>query len=150
MAYCTVGDVRKRNRLILTGTAATDGEILRYIASADSLIDGYAGGRFTVPLVPVPDLVIGISADLAAAWAIRDIVGRSGMDAAPEQSINLEESAMARLRDIASGKLVLPMPADAVTRFTPGFSNNLGNAPRYNYRTWDPTSARSFPPRAEG
>ena len=71
--YCSLDDFIKRfdlDELIQLTTASGSGAIDRQVISAaiedaSSLIDGYVGGRYTLPLSTVPKVLIRICADIA-------------------------------------------------------------------------------------
>lgn len=67
---------------------------------AASLVDGYLAARYTLPLVVVPEIVIGLTADITRyrLWDQR----------APDEVRRRYEDALAQLRDIAAGRLSLP------------------------------------------
>lgn len=70
------------------------------IKDADALIDGYIGGKYTLPLVFVPDLLANLSADIVR-FRLYDAQ-------APEEVRRRYEDALAVLKGIASGEVVLP------------------------------------------
>lgn len=67
---------------------------------AASLIDGYLASRYALPLLYVPALITGLAADIARfkLWGQR----------APDEVRKRYEDALAQLRDIAAGRIVLP------------------------------------------
>ena len=89
-----------------TGAVVTS-VIDRAIADADAEIDGYVGSRYTLPLpLPTPPVLVPIACDIAR-YRLYD-------DAVPEVVRQRYEDAIARLRDIAAGRLSLgvdPAPA---------------------------------------
>lgn len=89
-----------------TGAVVTP-VIDRAIADADAEIDGYVGSRYTLPLpLPTPPVLVPIACDIAR-YRLYD-------DAVPEVVRQRYEDAIARLRDIAAGRLILgvdPAPA---------------------------------------
>lgn len=70
---------------------------------AASMIDGYLATRYALPLVNVPALVRGLSADITRfnLWDER----------APDEVRRRYDDAIARLRDIAGGRIDLPPDA---------------------------------------
>ena len=68
--------------------------------AASSLISGYIGARYTLPLLTVPDVVKG--------WALDITRYRLWDEAAPEEVRRRYEDALKQLRDLAAGKLALP------------------------------------------
>ena len=89
-----------------TGAVVTT-VIDRAIADADAEIDGYVGARYTLPLpLPTPPVLVPIACDIAR-YRLYD-------DAVPDVVRQRYEDAIARLRDIAAGRLSLgvdPAPA---------------------------------------
>jgi phage gp36-like protein len=85
-----------RNREGTPDTAA----LAAVIRDADALIDGYIGGKYTLPLVFVPDLLANLSADIVR-FRLYDAQ-------APEEVRRRYEDALAVLKGIASGEVVLP------------------------------------------
>ena len=71
--YCSLDDFIKRfdlDELIqltdASGSGAIDRQVIgAAIEDASSLIDGYVGGRYTLPLSTVPKVLIRICADIA-------------------------------------------------------------------------------------
>lgn len=72
---------------------------------ADSLIDGYLAGRYALPVSPVPPVLTATACDLARYWLYDD--------AAPDRVRQAFEDAMAWLKDVAAGKVLLQLPAAA-------------------------------------
>jgi len=71
------------------------------IADADNLINGYVGTRYQVPLASVPDLVRTWSVSIA-----RYILHRNG---APDHVAQDYKDAISGLKDVAGGRLALPI-----------------------------------------
>lgn len=68
---------------------------------ADNVINGYIAAKFTLPLATVPDLV--------RTWAVsiaRYILHRNG---APEHVAQDYKDALAALKDVAAGRIALPV-----------------------------------------
>lgn len=70
---------------------------------ADSLIDGYLAGRYALPVAPVPPVLTATACDLARYWLYDD--------AAPDRVRQAFEDAIAWLKDVAAGKVLLQLPA---------------------------------------
>ena len=89
-----------------TGAVVTS-VIDRAIADADAEIDGYVGSRYTLPLpTPTPPVLVPIACDIAR-YRLYD-------DAVTDVVRQRYEDAIARLKDIAAGRLSLgidPAPA---------------------------------------
>lgn len=71
-------------------------------AQADAEIDGYLGGRYTVPVTPVPALIRNCS----VAIRVWKLYGRRGM--VNERRRQDYEDAVAKLKALATGTMVLP------------------------------------------
>lgn len=71
------------------------------LEGADNLVNGYIGVKYGLPLAAVPDLV--------RTWAIsiaRYILHRNG---APENVAQDYKDAIAALKDVAAGRIALPV-----------------------------------------
>jgi phage gp36-like protein len=75
------------------------------IVDAVALVDGYLAGRYQLPLPAVPPLVAGTAAAIT--------LYRLYQEAAPEKVRADHDQALRVLRDIADGKVKLPLPAPA-------------------------------------
>lgn len=84
------------------GTADPD-VIAAALADATSTIDGYVGSRYALPLPSVPDLVLTWTVSIA-----RYTLHRHG---APEHVEQDYKDAVAALKDVARGLMVLPIAA---------------------------------------
>lgn len=84
----------------LTDLLAEGADFAKTEAASASLIGGYIGARYTLPLAVVPDVVKG--------WALDVTRYRLWDDAAPEEVRRRYEDALAQLRDLAAGRLALP------------------------------------------
>lgn len=82
--------------------------------AASSLVAGYIGTRYTLPLLTVPDVVKG--------WTLDITRYRLWDEAAPEEVRRRYEDALQQLRDLAAGKLALPPGVDG-TPSTGGFES---------------------------
>ena len=71
---------------------------------AASMVDGYLSTRYTLPLLSVPSIVTGWTADITR-YKLWD-------EAAPEEVRRRYEYAIGQLRDLAAGKLSLPPGVD--------------------------------------
>lgn len=88
------------------GSGTLDPALLdRALATADGLIDGYLAGRYALPLDPVPAPLAVIAADLAR-YELYD-------DAVPDLVRDRRDAAIARLKDLAAGRWLLPTPPEA-------------------------------------
>lgn len=123
MPYTTLADLTARfgDRMITAltdrgemATGAVDVTVVdKAIVDADAMIDGYVGGRYSVPVTPVPPLL----GDIALAITIWKLhVG------APDPKIEADyKEALRALRDIAGGVITL-----AVAGVAPSETNATG------------------------
>lgn len=108
MAYCTRADLINRaaeqSITDLTddnGTTAIDeAKLDAAIALADSMIDSYLRGRYTVPISSPPAIIMGLSTDIAY-YRLRL---RLGMD---DETLKAYEDAKKTLTDISKGVVTL-------------------------------------------
>lgn len=70
------------------------------LTDADSLIDGYLAARYILPLATVPQILVGPAADIAR-FKLWD-------DQAPDEVRKRFDDALAMLKLIAQGVIVLP------------------------------------------
>lgn len=82
------------------------------IAHATNVIDGYVAARYALPLEPVPDLVRTWSTSIARYFLHRN--------KPPEYVIQDYKDAIAALKDVAGGRLVLPATAGQAPEQTAG------------------------------
>ncbi|MBE0529533.1 MAG: DUF1320 domain-containing protein [Rhodospirillales bacterium] len=75
--------------------------VARALADADSLIDGYVGSRYALPLAEVPPLLTQIACAVARY--------RLAKDGPTENLTKDHDTALRTLRDIADGRLALPV-----------------------------------------
>ena len=106
--YCSIDDVRKRNPLLLGVGGISDADVTDAIGYASSLVDGILKNRYPVPITPVPELIRGITADLAAADCIGNAAGSDGDDKEPARSKELREKAMDLLDMLRQGESDIP------------------------------------------
>ena len=113
MSYATLSDLVDRygegmlvmltDRAIVPRGMVDEAVVARALADADALVDGYLAGRYVLPLSAVPPLV----AQIAAQIAISNLHVTT-----PEPKIAAEkDAAIAQLRDIAKGVILLPSSA---------------------------------------
>lgn len=128
MAYSTQDDILEQidaSVLIqLTdpdGAAIDDGVVTRAIEDADATIDAYCQGRYTVPLLPVPDKIRQVSVDIA----IYNLYSRRA-DAAPDMRKDRHKDAIRFLERVSDGKITLgaATPARSNTPDTVNISSN--------------------------
>lgn len=112
-AYCTLDDLITRfGADEVKGNADRDGDgivdadvVAAAIAAASSIIDGYIGARYALPLVSVPATLKSICEDLA----------RHALTTVEPMKIVIDnrDAAIARLKDISRGIAVLDVPSPA-------------------------------------
>lgn len=110
MAYSTQADIAKLltpAQLVQLTDDNADGAadaavITEAIAEADAEIDGYLGSRYTVPVSPVPTLLRNFS----VAISLWKLYGRRSL--VNERRRQEYEDAIAKLKDLAAGRMVLP------------------------------------------
>lgn len=112
--YCTIDDLRASEPIIRLVEATDDahpnksGTIQVAIAEemielACGVIDGYIGGRVSLPLIQVPVIIRKIAVDLSL-YNLHERVGKSVKDSPIDRR---RENALALLRDIQKGNLSL-------------------------------------------
>lgn len=79
------------------------GALDRALADADAEIESYVGGRYTVPLSPVPASVVRLACSIARYHLLGDAV--------TERSRNDYQDARAFLRDVQAGRAQLESAA---------------------------------------
>jgi phage gp36-like protein len=142
-----VPNVKARNHALLDDLEEDDagsGEITDAIKGAQDIVDGMLRKLYPVPLSTAPDTVVKITADLAAATCIADVVGNTGADEDPIQAQDLRKNAMDLLKMINAGDLQLDIAPPVVetsvmkqARCTTYYSH-----PKFNH--WDPSDPRTY------
>lgn len=99
-------EVAQRESMLPAG--ATD----RALADADAMIDGYVSGRYQVPLAPQPANILRIACSIARYYLLGD--------ATTEGARNDYEDAIAWLKDVQSGRVVLVSAAVSANPATGG------------------------------
>lgn len=102
MAYATRIDLEQRygaDEVAQREDALPVGAIDRALADAEALIDGYLGGRYSVPLTTVPSNL----PQVACAIARYNLLG----DAATERARDDFKDAIAWLKDVQAGRVLL-------------------------------------------
>ncbi|MDD5176756.1 MAG: DUF1320 domain-containing protein [Sterolibacterium sp.] len=115
MTYATRTNLEERYgtaELTQRESMLATGAVVRALADADALINGYVAGRYTVPLSPVPDNL----PRLACAVARYYILG----DANSDQSRKDFEDAVNWLKDVAAGRVTLTTAVVSDTTATGG------------------------------
>lgn len=109
MPYCTDAGLQESRLIELTDDARTGmvdvSKITAAVVWADTLINGYCGGRYAVPFDPVPAMIAGISQDLTV-WKL--YLDRSDYQI-PEAVRQRYEDAIGLLKRISDGSVVLPI-----------------------------------------
>lgn len=112
MAYSTVQDIiavsSERDVIQLSDDSRVnsidEGVVAEAISKADALIDSYCGGKYVVPLSPVP-LIIG---DISAQLAYHFLYERRHRQNMPDPMIKVYDRLVARLKQISEGLIFLP------------------------------------------
>lgn len=86
--------------------AADDAVITAAIEHAQSIIDGYIGGKYLLPLSEVPELVQTWTVSIARYW----LHGNGP----PDYVVKDYDDALSALKDVAKGTIVLPLASGAV------------------------------------
>lgn len=108
MPYASPADLEARygvDELEQRESMLPAGALAQALADADAVIDGYCAGRYAVPLAPAPDNLTRVACQLA----------RYGLlgNAADERARADYEDAMAWLKDVAAGRVLLVAAAPA-------------------------------------
>lgn len=118
MAYCTQTDLQDQipsaTLIQLTDDAGAGAVVLaviaKAIADADAEINSYCASRYSVPLSPVPAMILKISVDIA----IYNLYARR--KGAPDDRKIRYDNAIRFLRDVSKGAVTLgaasPSPAN--------------------------------------
>ena len=136
--YCSIQDVRNRNSVILTSASVSDTIVEEYIDYAGSIVDGMLSGRHSVPFTSVPTIIKGLTADLAAAYCLEQIIGNRGENNEPTQAYDLRKNAVAMLQKIADGEIVLVSRQNKI----PVRSSTYGQTPKFS--SWNPSDLSSY------
>jgi len=117
MPYCTLSNIKAmmdEDEIIrftddydagIINTSVTD----KAIAGADALIDSHIAKRYSVPVSPVPDIVL----DLAVDIAIYKIYSRRSQP--PDEIRRKYDDAVKYLEKVAAGKIIIPDATAAAT-----------------------------------
>ncbi len=146
--YCTLDNVKARNHALLDDLEDDEdggGPITDTITKAQGLVDGMLRKLYPVPLTTVPDEVVGITADLAASFAIADNAGNSGLDEEPLQAQDLYKKAMDLLKLINAGDMLLDIAPPAVeTSVMKQARCNTYSDHHGKFDYWDPADPRTY------
>jgi len=112
MSYCTQTDLIERfgeSEIRQLSDRHNVGDIdadvvARAIADADGEIDGYLGGRFTLPLANVPTVLVRVACDIARYYLYDDAVS--------EQVVRRYNDARDFLRSAGRGDISLGVDAN--------------------------------------
>jgi phage gp36-like protein len=111
MPYVTEEDFEEEfGRTELDDLLAGGADFERVNAGAESLVNGYIGAKYPLPLTGTPDLV--------RAWTLDVTRYRLWDEHAPEEVRRRYEDAIAQLRDVAAGKMALPPDASGTSAAT--------------------------------
>jgi len=108
MSYCAESDLKARfgeqeidDLLDRDNSGAADTNALASAQTdCDALINGYLAAKYTTPLDPIPDLIVGIACNVCRyiLWGNR----------APEEVRKRYEDSLKQLKDISNGVITLP------------------------------------------
>lgn len=115
MGYATRADLEVAygaDEVAQRESALPAGAVDRALADADALIDGYVAGRYAVPLSPMPANLPRLACAIARYHLLGDAAGEPARDAYAH--------AIAWLKDVQSGRVVLPGVAAAAAPATGG------------------------------
>lgn len=87
--------------------AIVDSVLDRALETADAEVDSYLRGRYVVPVIPAPSLLIDIACDVAR-WKLCDSI-------IPDAVQKFRDEAISRLRDIARGVIQLEASTSSET-----------------------------------
>lgn len=105
MAYSTVSDIRKETPF-KDSSLIGDSDIEEKIEEADSLIDGYVGKVYTLPLSETPKIIRALSKDITALYIFED--QNKGFEVQPGVSVTDEwKKIIITLKSIQSRSLEL-------------------------------------------
>lgn len=110
MAYATLENLKTRfserrliqltDRFTPPANAIDETVTAEALKHADDMIDGYVRTRYDLPFAQIPAMLNGIACDIAYFRLFQEPT---------EEARNRYKEAQAQLRDIASGKLTLPV-----------------------------------------
>jgi phage gp36-like protein len=108
MAYCTLTDLKntipEEQLKQLSDDSDVDTidveKVTESIRKADTVIDGYCRGRYSVPLVTVPEAIRNVSIGLSLYY----LFSRSLMLTMPDSIKEMYAEAMRVLKDIQAGR----------------------------------------------
>lgn len=111
IARASLGEIRQiadRNR---------DGEIdpeviAEALTHADNIVDGYVAAKYKLPFAVVPDLV--------RTWAISIARHKLHFQGPPDYVVDDYKDAIAALKDVARGALVLPVADGEISQASAG------------------------------
>ncbi|MCW5711268.1 DUF1320 domain-containing protein [Shinella sp.] len=114
MSYATLADLIARageQEIIEVADRDRDGTadpdvIAEALVHADNLVNGYVRAQYTLPFAVVPDLV--------RTWAIAIARHRLHHQGPPDYVIDDYKDAIACLKDVAAGKITLPIDTGEV------------------------------------
>ena len=120
MSYATPADIEAHRPGELATSAPLDhtgnpdsDAVTQALEYADNRINELLSGRYSVPISPVPDSLIGMAVDLA-------LHRLSGSTRYTEEKEKWHNDALARLREIAKGLASLPGVDEPTAEGTPG------------------------------
>lgn len=140
MAYCTLDDIIALGLARKTIIQLTDdgklGEIDQTnvdaaIKRAGAEIDKHAEGRYTLPFSPVPDLVNGWAAELAAFYLYR------GHTSIPHPIKDRRQGVMKNLSKLLDGSVFIPGAEDLLNSSAQADSTTIGQGHEFTRGEFD-------------
>lgn len=120
MSYATLDDLIARAGLAEMRQIADrnrDGEIdpeviAEALTHADNLVNGYVATKYKLPFASVPDLV--------RTWAISIARHKLHFQGPPDYVVDDYKDALAALKDVAAGKIELPIETGEIPQASSG------------------------------
>lgn len=120
VSYATLDDLIARAGLVEIRQIADrdrDGEIdpdviSEALAHADNLVNGYVAAKYKLPFASVPDLV--------RTWAIAIARHKLHFQGPPDYVVDDYKDALAALKDVAAGKIELPIETGEIPQSSSG------------------------------
>ena len=109
MNYCTLADIDASNTDLVdltddNGSGGIDQTVIaKAIANVGELIDGYLRGRYSLPLNPIPGLLVPLAADMA----LYSLYARKPRLSIPDSLDKKNSGAIKILENIQNGKILL-------------------------------------------
>ena len=127
MAYCEADDVKANHERI--PESEDDTVISSFIDRADGLINGYLRSKYKVPFVVVPEIIKGISIDIATYYELRRLFGAQQSEF-QEWITDFYAKPLEILKSIQKGEINLD--ETSVTKYQEVKSNTSGKEAIFN------------------